>query len=83
MKRFLLGRELPAVFTLALVGAALAFRNAQPAFGGWLFAAALWCLILWLILLPARTKRATRTEIEQRHKRGQQQQHCKRGRRTA
>jgi len=77
MKRFLLARELPAIFALSCVGAALAFSNGQPAFGGWLACAALWCFILWLILLPAGGKRATSTSVEQRHKRGQQQQRCK------
>jgi len=52
MKRFLLARELPAIFTLAMVGAILAFSNGQPAFGGWLACAALWCALLWIILLP-------------------------------
>jgi hypothetical protein len=63
MRHFLLACELPAVFTLALVGAFLA-ATAAPAFlspsvvlaarpyvVAFFLLAALWCFILWLILL--------------------------------
>lgn len=80
MKRFLLARELPAIFALCMVGAAFAFGNRQPAWGIWLLFAALWCFLFWLILLPTRAKRTARAKIEQREKRANQQQcHRKRG----
>ena len=81
MRRFLLGRELPAIFALALVGAAFAFENGQPAFGGWLCVAALWCFILWLILLPRRAKahhpRSQPDERQNRRDKAHRQKRCR------
>lgn len=50
MKHFLLARELPALFALAMAGAVAAVANHQVAGALWLVAAALWTLALWLIL---------------------------------
>lgn len=50
MRRFILGRELPAIFALALAGAVAAVANHQMAGALWLVAVALWTLALWLIL---------------------------------
>jgi len=58
MTHFLLGRELPAIFTLCLVGAYFGFTNDQPAFAVWLLFAALWCAMLWLLLLPHQPRQA-------------------------
>jgi hypothetical protein len=80
MKRFLLGRELPAIFTVSLVGAVFAFENGQPAFGGWLLVAALWCFILWLILLSQRPEAHARAQPDERQNRrdkAQRQKRCR------
>ena len=69
MKRFLLGRELPAIFTLCVVGAYFGFANAQPALAAWLLFAALWCALLWVILLPWRPEAHPRAQPDQRHHR--------------
>jgi hypothetical protein len=50
MKRFLLARELPAIFTIAAAAAPLAFLNGQPIWGVWLLLAAAWVALLWVIL---------------------------------
>ena len=66
MRHFLLAVELPAIFTLALVGAFLAAAaapaflspavvlEARPYVVAFFLLAALWCFILWLILLLPR-----------------------------
>lgn len=86
MRHFLLARELPAIFTLCLVGAAFSFGNAQPAWGVWLLFAALWCFLLWVILLPALSRqRATPDNHQyerQQQQRGNPKQRAKRCRTT-
>ncbi len=65
MRHFLLARELPAIFALCLAGAVFGFANGQPAWGIWLLFAALWCFLLWVILLPGQ--RATPRNQEHEH----------------
>ncbi len=79
MRHFLLARELPAIFALCLVGALLAFENAQPAWAIWLLFAALWCFLLWVILLPGQraAPRDHQHEQQQRQRR-QSKQRAKR-----
>ena len=50
MKHFLLARELPALFALAMAGGIVAAYRGQLAAALWLAAASLWTLALWLIL---------------------------------
>jgi len=80
MRRLILGRELPAIFTVALAGALLAFTNGQPAFGAWLLAAALWCALLWLLLLRLRLRlthqpRQSARKPDKRHQNQHHRQH--------
>jgi hypothetical protein len=50
MRRFLVARELPAIFTGAVAGAVLALSNHQPAVGVWCIASAIWCALFWRLL---------------------------------
>ncbi len=51
MRRFVISRELPAVFTLALVGVPFAFASGYPALAFWLLGAAVWVAVLWFVLV--------------------------------
>jgi len=90
MRHFLLACELPAIFTLALIGAFVA-ATAAPAFlsppvvlaarpyvVAFFLLAALWCALLWIILMlwpPSAAARLSRHEPDQRHQR-HHQTHC-------
>jgi len=84
MRHFLLAVELPAVFTLALAAAFVAATaapnflspsvvlTARPYVVAFFLLAALWCALLWLILLPRRTKAHARPQPDQaQHARNQ------------
>ena len=50
MKHFLLARELPIIFALALAGLMIAISRGLAVLAFWLAGAAVWTLALWLIL---------------------------------
>ena len=90
MRHFLLAVELPAIFALAFVGAFLAATTApaflspavvlaaRPYIVAFFLLVALWCALLWIILMPwplSAAARLSRHEPDQRHQR-HHQTHC-------